>query len=292
MKTGNLSRARALRWITAGTACGLLSLTLVIPLQGSAIARAACPPVLFLGAHGVGQGGAQGSSPDKAHWGSTIQVLWQTLDNNGVGAVGEAVSYPKVPEPLNLKDTPEMGKWLSVSLVPSSLAGNSSLMSDLTSTYQACPGTLFLLAGYSQGAWIIDYVLHYLDSEKGHGGEPLGKKILGNIKGVYLMGDPAFPQTSSKSAIEGLVNWYGSIVEPLLPESVYPTVKEYLANGVPVADFESVCAGGDPVCRYDGSLSDLTAHIKVHEQAYTSGNPSVAVDGGNWLATRIPGSVT
>jgi hypothetical protein len=47
---------------------------------------------------------------------------------------------------------------------------------------------------------------------------------------------------------------------------------------------------GDPICFYDGNQNDLEKNVKVHEIAYTEGSPSVADDGGNWLATRIGGS--
>ena len=92
-------------------------------------------------------------------------------------------------------------------LAPSSIKGNISLLNDLTTTYAACRNTLFLLAGYSQGAWIIDYVLHYLKDEGS-----LGTDILANIKGVFLMGDPAWPKTIQTPKLEGVVDWYASAV--------------------------------------------------------------------------------
>ena len=265
----------------------LLSAMFLIPSSMAAVAQASCSPVLFLGAHGVGEG-ASGTTPNSAHWGGTVQQVWNTFYQNGVDAVAEAVSYPKVPAPTNLTGKTALEKWVIGSLAPSSITGNQSLINDLTNTYSACPTTLFVLAGYSQGAWIIDYVLHYLNTVKGHGTEP--KKILANVKGVFLMGDPAWPKTTQTPKLEGVVNYYASSVAPVAPNSVYPTEKAYVANGLPIADFWSICAGGDPICLYDGSQSDLEKNIGIHEHAYSSGSPSVADDGGNWLATRIGGS--
>ena len=174
----------------------------------------------------------------------------------------------------------------------SSGLGNLSLISDMTKTYVSCPNTLFLLAGYSQGAWIIDYVLHYFNTVKGHGDEP--KKILANVRKVFLMGDPAWPETPQNPKLEGIVNYvashYASAFNPVAPNSAYATEQSYTANGVPAADFWSICADGDPVCLSKGNLNDLKKNVGIHEHAYTAGNSSVAQDGGDWLATRIGGT--
>jgi hypothetical protein len=287
---GRTVRLRLFRRTAVILVIPLLSMTVaaVGPSSAATTAQASCPSVLFLGAHGVGEGGGSGPLLSD-EWGNTIQAVWYRLSLNGVGAVPEAVGYPRVPVPDNLTGRLNLAWWVTTELAPSSITGNLSLINDMTNTYSACPKTLFLLAGYSQGAWIIDYVLHYFNTVKGHGTAP--KKILANVKGVFLMGDPAWPKTTQTPTLEGVVNYEASVVTPLLPNSVYPTSQDYLANGLPTADFWSICAGGDPICHYDGSQSDLEKNIKIHEGAYTAGSPSVANDGGNWLATKIAGSV-
>lgn len=290
MALGGTVALRLLRRTALILVIALLPMAVVVPSSMAARAQASCSPVLFLGAHGVGEGGAAGTTPDEGHWGKPVQAVWDQFNANGVDAVAEAVSYPQVPAPTNLNSPVQLGSFL-VHLARSSYYGNDSLKNDMTNTYSDCPNTLFVLAGYSQGAWVIDYVLHLFNSEKGLGGQvPLGKKILANVRGVFLMGDPAWPTSTQTPNLEGVVTRDASWVTPVLPNSVYPTGQAYLDNGLPLSDFWSICAGGDPICHYDGSIADLNANVNTHKTAYTNGSPSVADDGGNWLATRIGGS--
>lgn len=55
-----------------------------------------CPPVLFIGAHGVNEG-AVGVTPDEAHWGTTIQHVWNRFHTLVPGAEAKSGGFRYVP---------------------------------------------------------------------------------------------------------------------------------------------------------------------------------------------------
>lgn len=150
MALGGTVALRSFRRAAVILVIALLPVATVAVPSVAVAAQASRPTVLFLGAHGVGEGGGSSTSPWTDQWGTTIQAVWYRLNLNGVGAVPKAVSYPKVPVPANLNGYAQLGQWVTTKLAPSSITGNTSLINDMTSTYSACPHTIFLLAGYSR----------------------------------------------------------------------------------------------------------------------------------------------
>jgi hypothetical protein len=157
-----------------------------------------------------------------------------------------------------------------LSLGGATSTGASTLAGQMWNTYLSCPDSSFVLAGYSQGAWAIDKALRTLSDDG-----PVGKAVLADTKGVFLMGDPAWANSNpiqrgvASSHLEG-----------------YKTEAAYLANGLPQSKFFSVCAGPDPICDWK-SILGLSKNIGVHIHAYTGGKPSAATDGGIWLASKL-----
>jgi len=272
------------------------------PVANAAPQAVACPPILFLGAHGVNEGTTSGGTQaDVAHWGAEMETVWTAFYGNGVDAKAEAVNFPEIK--INLSPTGS-SPWTTllaevVSTQPATTAGAQSLVSQMWDTYLSCgSSTSFVLAGYSQGAWLIDMALRQLAADG-----PVGKAALANTKAVFLMGDPAWPSTTQNPNREGIATW---------AELGYSSEKAYLANGV--SNFRSMCvsyAGGhfDPVCLgqsllnpldWPGFKADLCIHYSYASRSYEKQNDSclgvtdlrngIAANGGNWLATQIGGS--
>lgn len=280
-----------------------------VPLANATPRAAACPPILFLGAHGLFEGSAVGGTQaNTAHWGSEVETVWEAFSGNGVDATAEAVNFPEqevdLPKPWG-NGLPEGPTPLAtlvkqvLSLESGTNAGAQSLVSRMWDTYLSCgSSTSFVLAGYSQGAWLIDIALRQLAADG-----PVGKAALANTKAVFLMGDPAWPPTTQDPNREGLATW---------GKAGYSSSQAYLANGVknfrsmcvsyPGGNFDPVCLGLTPVKELvQGKfVQDICLHFSYGSEEY--GAPKdpclgaadlsngIAVSGGNWLATQIGGS--
>lgn len=300
------SRIRTICRIIILPTAALLSLALLDSPAASAstAAQATCPTILFLGAHGLGEGSSSGGTQaNTATWGPEMESVWTAFNNNGVDATPEAVNFPKTevdlpspwgnglptgPSPL----TTLLDQILSIKSATS--AGAQSLVSQMWDTYLDCgSSTLFVLSGYSQGAWLIDMALRQLAADG-----PVGQAALANVRAVYLIGDPAWPPTTANPGREGLATWGGA---------GYSSSQSYLANGV--SHFRSICvsyAGGrfDPIClglnpltpqAWTSFAANICLHFGYQSSSYTCQGatyPSngAGTAGGNWLATQIGGS--
>lgn len=112
-----------------------------------------------------------------------------------------------------------------------------------------------MLAGYSEGAWVIDKALHTIASDGG----PEARPLLEQIKGVYLMGDPArFPEDGG----QGIATYF---------HDGYATTNEYYddGDGKLLGDIQSTCLNDDPICQYDGNPLHFVLRLPQHWQYAT-----------------------
>ncbi|MFE0358858.1 cutinase family protein [Streptomyces nigra] len=192
-----------------------------------------CRDLYFFGGHGLGEGGA-------GDWGNTVQDVYNNYVKGISGADpdvsvdGEAIAYPRTEFP---KFGPaEYVKERFKGERPEVVAGAAALKRQLASRISDCRGTEhYVLAGFSQGAWVIH---QYLKSAP--------KEVLDKISGVAVLGDPQFKKTG--------------IIPKLLPNYV---INPYFPPGV---RHQSLClsydlpragrAVNDPICRF--SLVDFT----------------------------------
>jgi hypothetical protein len=303
----------------------LAAILLPVAVMGSPVANAApqataCPAILFLGAHGVDEGSPSGGSqPVIADWGPEVQTVWDAFSANGVDATAEAVNFPEVkvhlPTSLGGLGFPAgagalvtFGKQV-LSIKPATNAAAEGLADQLWNAYFDCgASTSFVLAGYSQGAWVIDMALRQLVAAG-----TAGKAVLADTKGVFLMGDPAWPPTSQDPNREGIATWFSQ---------GYGSAQSYLANGVsnfrsmcvsyPGGHFDPICLGLDPLKSSVAkqALASFTANICIHFSYASNANykkqnkgkvnnclgvttglsNGIPASGGNWLATLVGGS--
>ena len=258
----------------------LLSLALAAPSPAMAASRTTqttCSLVYFFGAHGVNE-----PQPGDPKWGTQVNAVWtelvKNLDPNA--ATGIVANYPEsvvdLPKPWGPGLPKGPSPWTTLidqilSLAPAVNTDAATLAGQMWKTYLACSGSSIVLAGYSQGAWTIDKALRILSADG-----PVGTAVLGNVKGVFLMGDPAWSYSTPKQlGIASNANLG------------YSTEAAYLANGIPESHFRSACIGPDPICNF--SVSSFEKNLGVHVNGYTSGNPSAATAGGDWLAAQLGG---
>jgi hypothetical protein len=275
------TRTPVIRRVTSLMALlALPSLALAAPPPAMAAPQASCSEVYFFGAHGVNEGSA-GTKPNTAHWGAQVNAVWNAfvsnLDPNA--AIGISANYRRsvvdLPKPWGPGLPKGPSPWATLldqflSLTHATSTGASALAGQMWNTYLACPDSSFVVAGYSQGAWAVDRALRLLSADG-----PVGKAVLADVKGVFLMGDPAWANATPHQL--GIASAFGE---------GYKNEAAYLANGIRESRFFSICAGADPICDWVGK-SGLKKSIGAHISAYTTGSPSAAADGGNWLAGQL-----
>ena len=144
----------------------------------------ACAPVLFIGARGSGEAPTSNwyslSAYDDADQGLGPE-LWSLYQQLLQRSPGYIPFYPVMYPAANVFPTIFNNLQYYLASVAS---GASAVVSDIQLIDHACHGEPhhYVLAGYSQGAWVIHDALHTLAAE--------GK--LAEISGVALFGDPDF----------------------------------------------------------------------------------------------------
>jgi hypothetical protein len=147
-----------------------------------------CPAVTFIAARGSGEAPTTDwyspSAYVSARYGGAGVELWslysQLLRRSPGYIAFDPVMYPAANVFPDLVDG-------NLKLYTASVAsGASAVVSDIQLLDAACHGQPhhYVLAGYSQGAWVIHDALHALAAE--------GPSKLGEISGVALFGDPDF----------------------------------------------------------------------------------------------------
>ena len=143
------------------------ALLLVTPLVAVSPAAAAttCPPITFVGVHGLGEGPENSETINQTRLAYTT---WAAAHGHP-GATSFAVA-----------NYPRQSAWSFVvgrgHLID---AATRAVGTAVSQARQACPSTRFVLAGYSLGAWAIDNFL------AGGAGQAAGR-----IDGIALYGDP------------------------------------------------------------------------------------------------------
>jgi hypothetical protein len=114
---------------------------------------------------------------------------------------------------------------------------------------KSCPGTRFVLNGYSEGAWVIDCWLHgnmpganQHTCTTGTG----GGRHYNSIAGVSLYGDP---------------QWDGNPDKGIARLAPFRALDPYIPTGHLTNRFRSWCAPGDPICGHGLNDNDLLSRL-------------------------------
>lgn len=219
----------------------VLFLGLAIP-QGTASARQItpdhCRDLYFFGGHGLAEGGV-------SDWGATVKDVYDNYEKGiheadpDVSVGGEAIAYPRTEFP----DWVRLVRARFSSRQEEEVINGSIALSDqLTERYKACPGERFILAGYSEGAWVIhDYLKN------------LGTKALDRIAGVVLLGDPQYAGTGIIPKL-----YPNHAITPYFPPALKGKAASWCVSYNLPAAKRTVF---DPICHFSGS--DITNCLKA-----------------------------
>jgi hypothetical protein len=235
---------------------------------------AACPAAVVVGVHGVGEGPS-----------SKISAVSTTLQDTygGFTVAANKQGQPKESfDPINYPTVPVSKFGTKISLtdllntVQKVAAGLNTSLTGLTS---ACPHMSISLAGYSLGAWIINYML-------------IGNQQLWpHIASVAYYGDPCYSSGQYAGLAQRFVGGCG-------PKSTYPYPSSQ-AN-FPV---HSWCLNKDPICGlgYASSIAGGTQQLYAAYHCTTSNgcthfdyvlgypNSGPTVSGGQFLESHALG---
>ena len=220
-----------------------------------------CSRVLVLAARGVGEAPTNNSIGDTLT--SLVNTVRQRVGSTNLKA--EGVPYPTssladlISQPLNGRG------FYSVDL------GAATLGNIIAQQRHCGTSESILLAGYSEGAWVIHRYL---------AGNPT--TAWAQVKGVALFGDPLFDPTSITDNGTFDHTKYGVVATLVGHQSPYlpPVLQSHT---------RSYCLAGDPICNWPQSLAILNqcrvgsaqcAHYQYPRLGYT-------LSGGNWLANQL-----
>jgi Cutinase len=252
--------------VPAGGAVGLVtSASSTIASAASApgpVLGPACPDVMVIAARGVGEQPQPQTNPPTSPWYGTwsdpaaYTVLnpypnvkqgsdtyygvgrfnydvYTTLKdaNNQLQVSLDPVRYPSNPAPKTLADLPTFVQNLD----PNVAAGAYSMVTEFNRTRAACGDQVhFVLAGYSQGAWVVHRALYALAAQN--------DGSLDLLSAVVLFGDPEFQpgQMIDQGSQKGLTNSGLATPVDVANRNVPASVQDKTA---------SYCLFHDPICQ-------------------------------------------
>ncbi|MBP2269195.1 hypothetical protein J3A64_004735 [Pseudarthrobacter sp. PvP004] len=218
-----------------------------------------CKQYLFIGVMGSGQ---RGEANNTDLLGSQVRAIQKQFSEE-VGADKIAtlgLDYPAFPVPI----VEEKSLQGIAQYVPGAWQGSLSLIWEIEQAAERCPDQKIVLAGYSQGAWVIHAAVNYMAAAQ--------SPRLQHVKGVSLLADPLRKSSdfmhhfgTATTDATGVVNlkignvtvgmhdWMNGVVKKMYPElSDLEAVKMSL-GGYP-GSFSgptiSICDHQDPVCAF------------------------------------------
>jgi hypothetical protein len=222
-----------------------------------AVAHAAsCPSVQLIGVRGSGE---------HSGLGHTVGAVVSSIYQIGIpGAHADTIEYPAIDVPLD-----PLTRSYRNNYVESVVKGVKALHNFVASFEQRCGSTPLLLAGYSQGAEVIDdWLLGALSN---------GQRV--NIAGVALFGDPRFNPAQVLPVDVGTFNhrFAGIGIYQFQPAiGTFGTLVNY-----PISDaglVRSYCANHDPICNLSSpalaASCVLSSCAHYHYADLTFGKPA------------------
>ncbi|MFF6783757.1 cutinase family protein [Streptomyces sp. NPDC012510] len=214
--------------------------------------------MVFIGAHGLNE-----------DWQSTtIDKTWQSFNSaprsNGPSLKMISLRYPKMTVSQFFRNEVVGSEAVSATTV-----GVGFLNKEIRNARASCPSTRFVLAGYSEGAWIID---RYLRQKHDYNYRDV-------IDGVVLYGDP---QADNGSKGQGLARRYGyGVSDPYIPDELGGRVKTFCYDHDPICGngYESQSTDAQMRAALVCSSDAECAHFRYATRGATE-------QGGRFLASR------
>mgnify|MGYP000091251405 CR=1 FL=1 len=201
----------------AATAVLALGLSVVAPVVSPATAAApsftptnlgdtylygGCRPYILVGMRGSGEP----LQNTQYGLGDDLYLLWDGLNTSGTkfrdrisAAVPTATAYPAVPVPIS-SDRTRMLILMDSYLQQVYNSSGTALMLSMVQVANRCPNSKLILAGYSQGAYSINYAMRRS-----------GSTTLSKVAGTVLLADPA---QSPRGALRVLKSYCATGVRP------------------------------------------------------------------------------
>jgi hypothetical protein len=198
----------------------------------------ACPPLKFFGVRGSGE-----TAGDHDGFGRTISSMKDRLAAKVPGLSAEALDYPAIPVDMVHPTYP-------ANYVDSVWDGKNRLLDHVGKFISACPTSYVVLAGYSQGAEVVQTAyLEMADSTKKH------------VASVDFFGNPLFNPKQPSINIGNFNPKLAGIffIDEKITSKWAPRVSSY-------------CIAGDPVCNF----SDTNAafgwfwHLRYPDNGWTA----------------------
>ncbi len=193
MKTSFATRPRNPRAVLVGTLASL-AVSIMLITNGAVPANAVptttrCGPITMISLRGTSEAAGSGTSNGGRTYasggaGSTLGALigYENREPN-FPVYQEAINYPAVSVDVN--NPQAQIYWDSVQY------GVNNLANEINSLVTSCPHTNILVAGYSQGADVINNVLGFYHLQS-ISTPTLVPGVVDHIKSVMLFGDPSY----------------------------------------------------------------------------------------------------
>jgi hypothetical protein len=211
-------------------------------------ALAACPPIEFVGVHGVQEAlnASELNMGPEVH--DTFLKFRTSAQNVGLDIAGYGVPYTSITLVELLKQSTKNS--------PNVQEGVKLLTDHVRSQKDSCPDQRVALVGFSEGAWIVDKFLHDASSD-----------LTSRITAVVLYGDPQFDHTATdfvalSTSGDGVARSSSKIaISPYLPKSLSGRAVSYcLSEEVGTLKRRQ---GHDPVCNFSlltsAGINDLNS---------------------------------
>ncbi len=234
----------------------------------SSPSKTSCPMFDFIGARGSGQpdetsGAFRGLGPEVD---KMVTVMEDVVAHKGHSTGITALNYPAVPVKVLIPTAAQiklfrtnpaaaLADWYNTNVkkfMGSIAKGVSAMVSYAEHETKACPGTAFVLAGYSQGAM----VMHEAELQLRAAEEKGTSFAFGRIGGTILLADGyRVPNTKAKEFGTSKASGQG--------------IATYLRHGVgDVAEgttTANICDANDAVCNFGANLFlHIPSAISVH----------------------------
>ncbi|MFJ4264874.1 cutinase family protein, partial [Paenarthrobacter nicotinovorans] len=218
-----------------------------------------CKPYLFIGVMGSGQ---RSEANNSDLLGTQVRAIRnqfaEEVGSDKIATLG--LDYPAFPVPI----VEEKSLQGIAQYVPGAWQGTLSLIWEIEKAAERCPDQKIVVAGYSQGAWVIHAALNYMAAAQ--------SSKLQHVKGVSLLADPLRKPSDAMhhfgtatndgtgivnskigNVTVGMHDWMNGVVQKMYPQlSDLENVKMSLGGypGSITGPTISICDLKDPVCAF------------------------------------------